>query len=77
MYLLSKEELLKLSKSVFVEEKILFHVTSPAYAEEIAKNNIDWRRTVRSRFGIGACFSPCPQYAHDKSSSDGGIILNN
>lgn len=76
MYLLSKEELLKSSTSVSVEEKNLFHATSPARAEQIAKNNIDWRRTVRCRFGIGACFSPSPQYAHQKSGADGGIILN-
>lgn len=74
MYLLNKEELLKSSMSV--QEINLFHATSPTCAEQIAKNNIDWRRTVRTRFGIGACFSPCPLYAHQKSGAKGGIILN-
>lgn len=74
MYLLSKEELLM--SGMPVEEKNLFHATSPARAEEIAKNNIDWRRTIRTRFGKGACFSPSPLYAHKKSGANGGIILN-
>lgn len=59
-----------------VQEMNLFHATSPIRAEQIAKSNIDWRLTRRTRFGIGACFSPCPLYAHQKAGANGGIILN-
>lgn len=72
MYLLKKEELSKTDDLSRVKTLTLYHATSPIHADSIARNNIDWRRTTRTRFGIGACFSPSPKYAHDKSSSDGG-----
>lgn len=71
-YLLCKEEL-EATNDNEVEEKILYHATSELNAREIAKNNIDWRRTRRARFGIGACFSSCPRYAHQYSSQSGGL----
>lgn len=74
MYLLRKEELTKTGINLISAKTMtLYHVTSPVQAESIASNNIDWRRTTRTRFGMGACFSPSLKYAHDKSSSDGGI----
>jgi len=72
MYLLWKEEL-KVRNSYQLRERQLYHATSPTNALSISQNNIDWRKTYRSRFGIGACFSTCPKYAHRHSSSDGGI----
>lgn len=72
MYLLWKEEL-KVSDSNQLNERLLYHATSPKNALSISRNNIDWRKTYRSRFGIGACFSTCPQYANRHSSADGGI----
>lgn len=70
MYLLWKEEL-KVGVSYQLWERQLYHATSPTKALSISKNNIDWCKTYRSRFGIGACFSTCPKYAHRLSSSDG------
>jgi len=64
MYLLHKEELELDCDSNNVKEKILFHATSISNANSIAINNIDWRKTKRTRFGSGACFSPCPYYAN-------------
>jgi len=72
MYLLWKEEL-KVSDGNQLKERQLYHATSPKNALSISQNNIDWRKTYRSRFGIGACFSMCPSYAHRHSSADGGI----
>lgn len=72
MYLLNKEELSD-GDDQTEYEKTLFHVTSPESAERIAQYNLDWRMTTRSRFGKGACFSTCPKYAHNYSSSDGGM----
>lgn len=72
MYLLWKEEL-QVGESYQLRERQLYHATSPTNALSISQNNIDWRKTHRSRFGIGACFSTCSKYAHTHSSSDGGI----
>lgn len=75
-YLLHKEELLLGNENNFtvtdVKEEWLYHATSENNARQIAQNNIDWRMTRRSRFGVGACFSPSPRYAHNYSSSNGG-----
>lgn len=72
MYLLCKEELLNSNDGYNTKELTLFHETSPSNATSIAKNNINWRFTSRSRFGIGACFTPNPGYALRYSSSNGG-----
>ncbi|XP_029347585.1 protein mono-ADP-ribosyltransferase PARP12-like [Acyrthosiphon pisum] len=74
MYLLWKEEL-KVGNSYQLRERQLYHATSPTNALSISQNNIDWRKTYRSRFGIGACFSTCPKYAHRHSSSDGAFMI--
>jgi len=72
MYLLHKEEMELDNSSGRVEVKTLFHCTSVSNAKKIAKNNIDWRLTNRTRFGKGACFSPCPNYASVYAGSTGG-----
>jgi len=74
MYLLCKEELMTMnnSENTKVEERILYHATSPNNAEKIARHNIDWRRTIRSRYGKGACFSPSPVYANKYALNRGG-----
>lgn len=69
MYLLHKEEMQNYGTVV---EKLLYHCTSPSNAHQIARNNIDWRLTSRTRFGKGACFSDSPTYAHKYSGSNGG-----
>ena len=49
----------------------LFHATSPSNVSSIVKNNLDWRRSVRTRFGKGVSFSPDARYAdrHCNSSN--------
>lgn len=73
MYLLCKEELRQIGNSCSVNEMMLYHATSPTKAKRIAEENINWRMTSRARYGIGACFSISPRYAHRYSSSNGGI----
>lgn len=70
LYLLCKEELE--CDGGKVQELMLYHATSPSRAKLIARDNIDWRLTSRSRFGKGACFASCPKYAHEYSSQEGG-----
>lgn len=74
LYLLCKEEL-ECDGTARVEERMLFHATSPVRAEMIASENINWRLTCRTRFGRGACFSSSAKYAHSYSSMDGGIKI--
>lgn len=73
MYLLCKEELSNNDSNV--NEKTLYHATSPKNAVNIAKNNINWRKTIRSRFGVGVCFSDSPIYANRYSNSKGGTYI--
>lgn len=75
MYLLWKKELENennINSTNLSKETMLYHVTSPQNAQSIARHNINWRKTKRSRFGIGACFSPSPKYAHKYSNAHGG-----
>lgn len=76
MYMLHKEELSMFDdgdeRTDEVKELMLYHATSYENALSIANSNIDWRKTTRSRFGIGAYFSTCPVYAHRYSKSAGG-----
>lgn len=71
LYLLCKEEL-EVTDSNAVQERMLFHATSPYNVERIVNNNFDWRKTSRARFGQGACFSQEARYAHKYASSKGG-----
>lgn len=73
LYLLYKEELEKYETSV--REVMLYHATSRDFAISIVNSNINWQYTLRSRFGNGACFSDCPAYAHEYSSSIGGKYI--
>jgi len=74
IYLLHKEEMQLDYGSGEVYEKTLFHGTSIRNSIRIAQNNIDWRLTRRTRFGKGACFSPCPFYANKYAGSTGGKL---
>ena len=62
-YLLKKEECIKRSPHP-VTEKVLFHATSQSNIDSITKNNLDWRRSVRTKFGCGVSFSPSAVYAN-------------
>ncbi|XP_026811227.1 protein mono-ADP-ribosyltransferase PARP14-like [Rhopalosiphum maidis] len=75
MYLLHKEELELDGNSEDVKEKTLFRATSIRNAESIARHNIVWRKTTRTRFGIGACFSPCTHYANKYAGSTKAFII--
>ncbi|XP_003241017.1 protein mono-ADP-ribosyltransferase PARP12-like [Acyrthosiphon pisum] len=75
LYLLHKEEM-KLDNSIGdVREETLFHATSVKNAKSIARNNIDWRLTGRTRFGKGACFSPNAPYAHQYAGRKGAFVV--
>ncbi|VVC39846.1 Poly(ADP-ribose) polymerase, catalytic domain [Cinara cedri] len=58
-----------------VVEELLYHCTSPSNAAQIARHNIDWRLTRRSRYGKGACFSKSPCYASMKAGATGAFII--
>lgn len=79
MYMLTKNELdidTKWDKTV-VKEQWLYHATSEKNAENIAKTNIDWRKTVNARFGIGVCFTPDPSYANRYAKFKSSKCTNN
>jgi len=57
-----------------VKEKILYHATSPEIATKIARNNIDWRKAKKPRFGRGTYFSENPKYANRHANKQGGGI---
>lgn len=74
MYLFRKEE----AKKIYgcnVVEKYLYHVTNSQNIKSITEHNLDWRKTYRSRYGMGVCFSQRPEYADQHSSSKGGTYL--
>jgi hypothetical protein len=61
-YLLKKDECIKRS-GYFVTERVLFHATGQSNIDSITKNNLDWRRSVRTKYGRGVNFSPSATYA--------------
>jgi poly [ADP-ribose] polymerase 7/11/12/13 len=65
-YLLKKEEYVK--RYGRVTEMELFHATCSSNVSSITRNNFDWRRTMRARFGIGVSFSPDAHYANAYSN---------
>ena len=60
-YLLTKEEYVK--RYGDVTEMELFHATSAHNIPSITRNNLDWRRSVRTKFREGVSFSPSARYA--------------
>jgi hypothetical protein len=42
----------------------LFHATDITNIPSITRDNLDWRRSVRTKFGQGVSFSPDPFYAN-------------
>jgi hypothetical protein len=61
-YLLKKEEYV--NRYGYAIETELFHATSPTNVASITRNNLDWRRSVRTKFGEGVSFSPDARYAN-------------
>jgi len=62
-YLLKKDECIKRS-GCSVTEEVLYHATSESNIGSITKDNLDWRRSVRTKFGQGVSFSPSATYAN-------------
>uniref|UniRef100_A0A1B6HR08 Poly [ADP-ribose] polymerase n=1 Tax=Homalodisca liturata TaxID=320908 RepID=A0A1B6HR08_9HEMI len=71
MYELKKEEYK--SRYGNVTEMALYHATSEWSVDSIIKNNLDWRRVSRSKFGMGVSFSNDADYANHFSNSNNGV----
>ncbi|XP_025203060.1 uncharacterized protein LOC112600108 [Melanaphis sacchari] len=77
MYMLRKEEI-KLDVGQFVQEKLLYHVTTESRAIESLSSGLDWRRTRRNKFGCGVSFSDDADYANyyaDKFSNEDTRVI--
>lgn len=61
-YMLKREECL--NRGADVTEKKLFHATGELNVLSICQNNLDWRRSTRTKFGQGVSFSPSEDYAN-------------
>ncbi|KAK7864441.1 hypothetical protein R5R35_000473 [Gryllus longicercus] len=70
-YLLKKKEYK--AKGIKVKEQKVFHCTSESNVSNIVKNNFDWRKTIRGKFGLGVSFSPSARYADRHANSSIGI----
>ncbi|XP_054273239.1 uncharacterized protein LOC128993385 [Macrosteles quadrilineatus] len=55
-----------------VQELTLVHSTSALNVPSIIKNNLDWRRVKRNRFGKGVSFSGNAEYANHYSKRSNG-----
>ncbi|XP_074725573.1 protein mono-ADP-ribosyltransferase PARP12-like [Strix uralensis] len=65
-----KEQMKKLNKSKCVDERLLFHGTSPSHISEICEQNFDWRvcGTHGTLYGKGSYFARDASYSHDYCS---------
>jgi hypothetical protein len=70
-YLLKREEYVNCLGFGVREEK-LFHATAEENVASIVKNNFDWRRTKRTKYGHGVCFSPSADYANTYCNQNAG-----
>jgi hypothetical protein len=70
-YLLKKAECIQRS-GYSVTERVLYHVTAQSNVDSITRNNFDWRRSVRTKFGCGVSFSPSADYANTYCNSSIG-----
>ncbi|KFW09968.1 Poly [ADP-ribose] polymerase 12, partial [Eurypyga helias] len=69
-----KAQMKKLNKSKGVDERLLFHGTSPAHMSAICEQNFDWRicGTHGTMYGKGSYFARDASYSHRFCSSSGG-----
>lgn len=77
MFKLRYEEM-KLVAGKNVKKRLLYHVTTESRALESLETGLDWRRTVRAKYGYGVSFSDDADYANfyaDKFTDEGRIIL--
>lgn len=70
-YLLKKDECITRS-GYSVTERVLFHATAQSNIDSISKDNLDWRRSFRTKFGRGVSFSPSATYANTWCNRDIG-----
>ncbi|XP_074757367.1 protein mono-ADP-ribosyltransferase PARP12-like [Athene noctua] len=66
-----KEQMKKLNKSKYVDERLLFHGTSLSHMSAICEQNFDWRicGTHGTLYGKGSYFARDASYSHDYCSS--------
>ncbi|KAM6213802.1 protein mono-ADP-ribosyltransferase PARP12-like [Sarcoramphus papa] len=69
-----KEQMKKLNKSKWVDERLLFHGTSPSHVPAICEQNFDWRicGTHGTMYGKGSYFARDASYSHEYCSSRSG-----
>ncbi|NXN26777.1 PAR12 polymerase, partial [Nycticryphes semicollaris] len=69
-----KEQMKKLNKEKWVDERLLFHGTSPSHESAICEQNFDWRicGTHGTLYGKGSYFARDASYSHMFCSSRGG-----
>jgi hypothetical protein len=70
-YLLKKDEYLNQGYGYVIEEK-LFHATAAGNVLSIVQNNLDWRRSKRTKYGHGVSFSPSAAYANTYCNQNAG-----
>lgn len=71
LYLLKKEEY-KVMYEDF-QELELFHVTNREVFKVVKQNNLDWRKGVCQKYGLGVSFSPDIDYANFFSNKDNKV----
>ncbi|KAM9245578.1 protein mono-ADP-ribosyltransferase PARP12-like [Leptosomus discolor] len=69
-----KEQMKKLRKSKWVDERLLFHGTSSSHMPAICEQNFDWRicGTHGTIYGKGSYFARDASYSHEYCSSRSG-----
>ncbi|KAF1443957.1 PAR12 ribosyltransferase, partial [Pygoscelis papua] len=69
-----KEQMKKLNKSKWVDERLLFHGTSLSHVSAICEQNFDWRicGTHGTMYGKGSYFARDASYSHEYCSSHSG-----
>ncbi|XP_068258516.1 protein mono-ADP-ribosyltransferase PARP12-like isoform X2 [Nyctibius grandis] len=69
-----REQMKKLNKSKWVDERLLFHGTSPSHMSAICEQNFDWRicGTHGTMYGKGSYFARDASYSHEYCSSHSG-----
>ncbi|NWX45003.1 PAR12 polymerase, partial [Steatornis caripensis] len=69
-----KEQMKKLSKSKWVDERLLFHGTNSSHVPAICEQNFDWRicGTHGTMYGKGSYFARDASYSHEYCSSHSG-----
>lgn len=73
MFLLKKAEM-KCRNGV-VQERLLIHVTGSANVKSIVRENFDWRRVTRGKFGVGTSFSDDAHYANRYANRNIGKLV--